>query len=206
MFRTSVVALAVLWALVACGGEGELLVSGEVSPTPPAGAIEVGAFFVVSDEGFAFDEFQLVCDATSSNDGTLLTGTPFESRKFPDWTLVFRCIDDGHVTGAVVRSSPAFRRREFVGPPVVEFVGAGDGEFSELEVGGLTALSAVWENSELPSHDTAIICDRAVTGRRRARQNGGASIRQLCGERRLLYEADTRLRPARALPALVPAR
>lgn len=156
MFRTSVVALAVLWVLVACGGEGELLVSREVSPTPPAGAIEVGEFFVVSDEGFAFDEFQLVCDATSSNDGTLLTGTPFESRRFPDWTLVFRCTDDGHVTGAVVRSSPAFRRREFVGPPVVEFVGAGDGEFSELEVGGLTALSAVWENSELPSHDTAI--------------------------------------------------
>ncbi len=156
MFRTSVAALAVLWVVAACGGEGELLVPEEVSPSPRPDAIEVGEFFVVNDEGFAFDEFPLVCDATSSNDGALLTGTVFESRRFPDWTLVFRCTGDDHVTGAVVRSSPAFRRREFVGPPVVEFAGADNGEFSELEVEGLTALVAVWESVEVPGHDTAI--------------------------------------------------
>ena len=156
MLRMSVAVLLVLGLAAACDGVGDLEILEEATSSLPEGAIEVGEFFVVRDEGFAFDEFPLVCDAETADDGTLLAGTPFESRRFPDGTRVYFCKEDGHVTAAVVRSSPAFLHREFMGAPVVEFGAGADGEFSELEVEGLTALVAVWESVEVPGHDTAI--------------------------------------------------
>lgn len=142
----AVAAVGALGFLTACGGE-------EASPVPDS-LVSMGPFFLIEDDHLPFDQFPALCETETVDDGTLLRETPFESRLFPDWTRVHLCKEDGHVTGAVVLSSPGFRRYEFLGPPVIEAGVTSDREFTLLEVEGMPALAEVIPQSEVPSHDT----------------------------------------------------
>ena len=144
---TAVIAMAAI-GMLACGDDAELV--------PPEGALEIGAFYVIEDDGLEFDEIATVCEAETVDDGSLLVDSPFESRRFPDWTRVFRCKDDGHVTAAVVRSSPGFRRYEFTGLPVVEWGSASESEFSTLEIEGMMAVIAEQIVPGVVGHSAAI--------------------------------------------------
>lgn len=148
MIRPATAMLVALGLLVACGGDDE--------PSTPEGAVSIGPFFVTEDDGLPFDLFPAICETETVDDGTLLAGTPFESRQFPDWTRVHRCKEDGHVTGAVVLSWPGYRRYEFSGPPVIESAVSTGNEFSLIEFEGLPALAEVIPGSVQLGHSTAL--------------------------------------------------
>lgn len=151
-YTGTLVALAALAAALglmsACGGDN--------ASDAPEGAVQAGPFYVIEDDGLEFDELATVCEAESVDDGSLLAGTPFESRRFPDFTRVFRCIDDDRVTAAVVRSSPSFRRYEFTGLPIVEWEAGGEREISELEIEGMQALLIAQTVPDIVGHSAAI--------------------------------------------------
>lgn len=150
MHATYIVGAALAAAVVvsSCGGDGDSDI--------PEGAEEAGLFYVIEDDGLEFDELDTVCDAEAIDDATLLAGTPFESRRFPDFTRVFRCTDDARVTAAVVLSSPSFRRYEFLGPPVVEWSPGGERKYSELEIEGMSALMISQAVPDIDGHSAAI--------------------------------------------------
>lgn len=149
MLRPIVVAVVALGLLAACGGDD--------TPDVPEGATQVGPFYVIEDDGLELDEIATVCEAEAvESGGALLAGTPFESRRFPDFTRVFRCTDDGRVTAAVVRSSPSYRRYEFTGLPIAEWSPGGEREYSTLEIEGMEALLIAQTVPDIVGHSAAI--------------------------------------------------
>ncbi len=172
-----------LAVLASCSDGQEQSKAG--TPTPPLDAIAVGSFYVVEDDGWGLDQIPTVCESEAVDDVSLLVGSPFASRRFPDFRRVYTCKDDSRVTAAVVRSSPAYLRYEFTGLPVVEWRIFGDREYTQLDVGGMEALLIAQTEPDLAGHSAAIyVIEELPTDDRPGRM---AALRFVSPERSICF-------------------
>ncbi len=174
-----------LVALAACSDSKDRNLDALSSPTPPLDAIVVGSFYVVEDDGWGLDQIPTVCESEAVDDVSLLMGSPFASRRFPDFTRVYTCKNDSRVTAAVVRSSPAYLRYEFMGLPVVEWSLFGDREYTQLDIGGMEALLIAQSEPDLAGHSAAIyVIEELPTDDRPGRM---AALRFVSPERSICF-------------------